>query len=621
MDRIVPAIVLAVACAGCGLEPRSVTGDEPAPGKDAGIVLHDAGLDEGAPDGGGACRLSVTPQDLLTFGAVPVGSSRTLPVRLENRGDGDCLVTGAAFGPRTGAWFSLHEPAAMPLTVQPGWAATVDVSCAPAATGPAPLTGGSADVDGLNAVRIETTDPAQPADDDACGAPGWCVRLACTGVASHLAVQPLEVDFGGTPAGCSRRDLAVYLSNSGTAPLSITGLSAESNDSPPLFAITGAPQLPVAVAPGTNLLVTIAFYPRGEGPAAGRLVVTTDAANVAGGTVFVPLYGTGTPREGIKDVFKMTDRPTVDILVCMDVSQSMDGEQALLPANLVTLANTVSSEDIDYRLAAITSAYGAPVTCPGGAGSTPGVLFSRAGYPRIIANTPPDPAPPAFVPTGGDPAASFLANVLPGVCAPDGAEGCMEAIRLALTDPILSDPDANGGFLRRYAKLFIIAVTDGDDHSPDTVAAYTAFLQGVKGPRNKDLVSLSVVAPFTADSSPLVPATPAACVGAADSEAPGRYHELFNGIDRGIELSICSDGWGSKLPTIGFDTFEGIIEYYLSRQPDPATIVVRVNGVEVPDDPVYGYSFDPNSNSIVFGSQAVPPRGATVEVSYYAPCL
>ncbi|MBI5527389.1 MAG: choice-of-anchor D domain-containing protein [Deltaproteobacteria bacterium] len=99
-----------------------------------------------------------------------------------------------------------------------------------------------------------------------------------------------------------------------------------------------------------------------------------------------------------------------------------------------------------------------------------------------------------------------------------------------------------------------------------------------------------------------------------------------NGV---VEVPLRGEGTPAESVT---DTFTGNagylpdgtwwaeIEFHLSRWPDPATIVVSVNGVEVQSDPVNGYTYDAAQNSVVFGAGAVPPEGARIEVTYCAAC-
>jgi hypothetical protein len=323
----------------------------------------------------------------------------------------------------------------------------------------------------------------------------------------------------------------------------------------------------------------------------------------------------------VTDTFAQKSRPKVDVLWCVDVSQSMAWRQAELQENLAGFAGYLEALSLDYHLAVVTSDFAAPRTCPGGDPSLPGILFRKAGRAKVAANRPPDPAPPAFLPAGGDPDETFEADASPGVCGPDGAEGCLEAFRLALGAPNVDDENANGGFLRPDARLAVVALGGGDDHSPGSTDYHAAFLRGLVDQRRTVGVTFSVIAPFSGDGDPEFPPAAQACAGEGGSEPATRYRSVFMKVGGGRALSICLNDWGARMRPAPLETFVAVIEYYLSRQPDPSTIAVTVNGATVPEGPVNGWSYDAYVNSIVFGAGAVPPEGATIEVTYRAQCF
>lgn len=96
------------------------------------------------------------------------------------------------------------------------------------------------------------------------------------------------------------------------------------------------------------------------------------------------------------------------------------------------------------------------------------------------------------------------------------------------------------------------------------------------------------------------------------------YTDAPNAINGVIDVPMTGEGTTDS--SVEDSYTQGTAGYHLSRQADPGTIVVTVNGVQVPDDPMNGYSYDPGTNSIVFGSAAVPPAGATIDVTYDAEC-
>ena len=76
---------------------------------------------------------------------------------------------------------------------------------------------------------------------------------------------------------------------------------------------------------------------------------------------------------------------------------------------------------------------------------------------------------------------------------------------------------------------------------------------------------------------------------------------------------------------LGQDAFSDILTYPLSRPADDATISVTVAGQTVAQFGVDfcqdGWTYDPMTNTIVFGDNAAPNRGDDIEVQYTAACF
>ena len=568
------------------------------------------------------CKFQVSPVGTLNFGNVAKGAKKTMSINFNNIGTSDCDITSSKFGSMTGDWYSFAKSNSYPIVVQAGSSAKMEIVCSPKGTGPATDKMGIPDTFGENVVNTGTTDPAQPKAGTMCTANGWCHKLLCTGVLSKLDVLPDPIDFGLVTIGCNSQEVVVKLYNNGTATLNVTKLEVVPASTPAVFIISSAPPLPFSIGANSSVQVKLKYHPSKSGIETAVFRISTDAPNANNGVIDVPMTGEGTTDSAVKDVFKQTDKPTVDVLWCVDNSGSMSDDQSGMSSNFPTFINYAVSLNIDYQLGVVTTEIN-----DSGKGDTgdmiyPGVLFQRAGEPRIITNSNPHPTTPPYTPTNVDPIKAFEANAMPGTCCSDAQESCMEAVHMALSDPLINDDQANKGFLRKYAKLVIIMMSDEDDQSPGTVDYYVDFLKQLKGPRNKDLLSVSMICAFDRDGDVKNPPNAQACAsGSSSSGSAGvRYLDMFKKIGDGLALTICQSNWGTTMQKLGLDAFVAIIEYFLSRQADPSTIVVKVNGNAVPNDPVNGYSYDPNTNSVVFGSGAVPPKGATIEVSYSAQC-
>jgi hypothetical protein len=191
---------------------------------------------------------------------------------------------------------------------------------------------------------------------------------------------------------------------------------------------------------------------------------------------------------------------------------------------------------------------------------------------------------------------------------------------MALSEPLISAPAANGGFLREDAKLVIIMVSDEHDQSPGPPDFYVDFFKNIKGYRNDQLMDVSVI----------VGDVPGGCyANGIEAEPSPRYIYVQDQTD-GIFRSHCSADWGNTLSDLGLDSFAARTQFPLTRPANPTTIVVTVdehdgNGPQtIPEDTAgdgSGWEYDIPTNSVVFGDLVVPGRGATITISYETTCL
>ena len=78
---------------------------------------------------------------------------------------------------------------------------------------------------------------------------------------------------------------------------------------------------------------------------------------------------------------------------------------------------------------------------------------------------------------------------------------------------------------------------------------------------------------------------------------------------------MCED-FGTTLATISNKIIELSTQFYLDRVPRAGSLRVYVNGVQVLEDSVNGFSYNATNNSLTFHGTAVPAAGAAISVSY-----
>ncbi len=220
----------------------------------------------------------------------------------------------------------------------------------------------------------------------------------------------------------------------------------------------------------------------------------------------------------------------------------------------------------------------------------PGVLFGR---PKIITNA------------SADPVTEFKKNIMVGTSG-SGSERGLRAAEMALSPPLIDDAAKNKGFLRDDARLQIVIVSDEEDSSQGAIDYFVDFYKSIKGYRNTSMLSFaSIVGPE------------GGCNSSSGSAAPGlRYIEVANRLG-GLMRSICTPDWGQIAEDLGLDAFGARREFFLTRQADPATIAVKVNGSAAP---AADWTYDGTANSVIFAETKIPGAGATIEVRYSSTC-
>jgi hypothetical protein len=198
----------------------------------------------------------------LDFGTVTVGQTADRDLVLRNTGAAT-LQVGAL---EIAAPFRVITPSA-PFIVAAGSSATVTVRFSPSTAG---VQSGQ--------LTVVSSDPRSPRA---------AVSLTGSGAGSSTTVTPLTMspttlDFGSVAAG-TWRDLTVTLTNPGGSPVQVT--SAGSTN--PAFSVAG-PSLPLAVAAGASVTVTIRFAPSAAGNQSGGMLLITSA-----GALSLSVAGTG----------------------------------------------------------------------------------------------------------------------------------------------------------------------------------------------------------------------------------------------------------------------------------------------------------------------------------------
>ena len=376
---------------------------------------------------------------------------------------------------------------------------------------------------------VESNDPDRPDAE---------VSLACSGLAPVLDVAPAEVDFGTVAVGCEA-EVEVSLANTGSVAFELNDLVfAPTSDE---LLISYFFQLGGALDPGQSEEVTLGYRPADELPDSGYLRVYTDIPTQP--EAVVTIAGTGELGAEVVDEYVQTGTNQTDIVWLINDTASMADELGMsLSVNLQSFIDIIDVLGIDWQMTVATS-------------SDP--VFRGLDFD--------------IEPTGA-------------------SEAGLASSWEALSPPLAAPGGPNDGFLREYAGLRVIYVSDEDDGSPDTVAHYVQMLQWLKA--NPDHVVLSAI------------------VAENDS---ARYQAAV-GQTGGLAAFWGNGNWVNALSNMAWlciswqDTFE------LSHDPVPETLTVWLDGV-----PVYeGWYYDVVLNAVVFDPDYVPDTGVEVVLTYHA---
>ena len=312
------------------------------------------------------------------------------------------------------------------------------------------------------------------------------------------------------------------------------------------------------------------------------------------------------------DVYPQVSRAQLDALFVVDNSRYMAVHQKRIADSFHRFVDYLALNQIDWHLGLVTSDLSAsPGQYQGG-----GKLY--------------------FASTDGN-----VAQAVGQAVVALGTFGSAISAMLQQADLALRAPPA--GFLRPGAALFIVLVTDNDD--PWSVGEdlyYLRSFQESKGSGNDGLVRLSVLAgPPPSGCTIPDPQNPQNTFAAqAAPHLQGLAQQLGGGLQ-----SLCDPDFDAVFNQLGATAAGLKHNFRLATAPDPKTLLVSVHApcdikraalaacTQIVDDcneadPALvcspkqaaqdGWTYDAQTQSLVFTGAAVPPRGSLVEVQYKA---
>lgn len=287
----------------------------------------------------------------------------------------------------------------------------------------------------------------------------------------------------------------------------------------------------------------------------------------------------------------------VDILWVVDNSGSMWTSQNNLANNFGSFIADFQTKNYDFRMA---------VTATDGWQGK--YLGNQATMTRWRSSSPSRGSSGFTVLDRNNPSLTnnFMTNILQGTSG-TGDERAFESMEDAL------NYSPNADFRRSGAYLTVIILSDEEDNSRDNpnwnsgslypLTRYTSLLEGLAGAGNYSVNAITIL-----DS------TCRSSLGLTGLPETTRYQQLAT-MTGGRSMSLCNP-FTDVLSAITDTILQGASRFVLDREPIPASIVVRVDGTLVPNNPTNGWTYEATTMEIRFHGSAIPSAGSNIQVSF-----
>lgn len=405
----------------------------------------------------------------------------------------------------------------------------------------------------------------------ACGANTECLSGACAQRGDTcLELSPADLDFGPTSVGCSSLR-SLVLSNRCSTPLDVTALQL-----PMEVGLDTSSALPVLLQPGASTSVQLRFTPASAGKRIKRLTVdwTSGGPQQSG----LGVFGEGVVGAAMRESFTVPNR--ADILFVIDNSCSMSDRQSFLSTYMSSFLDYATGTSVNWNAAVINHDATDPATTGRFIGS-PAVLHSTQAQAE----------------------AALATRVQLGNGSYADERGLFTAWT-ALTPPNIYQP--NTGLLRSGATLSIVFVTDEDDHSGVTTAAWVNHYRSLRGEHSRNRFTVGGVVP---------PPPSSAC---SNSPSNGAYLSVIR--DTGSEPEdICHSTDAMMWARVGATAAGRRAVWFLAGRPlDAQGMTVEIDGVAVPSQ---AWSLDTIASTVTLQPMYEPAPGQTIAFGYTGACV
>lgn len=299
-------------------------------------------------------------------------------------------------------------------------------------------------------------------------------------------------------------------------------------------------------------------------------------------------------RRSRTDVFLQEPSAKVDILWVIDNSASMIEEQQRVSNGFASFIRGIDDTNVDFHLGVISTDMDLDNSDRGKLLGDPPVITAEDDYVHL-----------------------FRERVQLGTTGSDKERGLSASLE-AISEPLASG--ANSGFLRADASLLIIYVSDENDCSDNGAledqTGSACYEQSEKLISTREIIvdlKDRKEAPARVLASAIIgPPVAEAC---ADSWPGARYKSVVEGLG-GIVGDICDNDYSGIMNDLGLSVSGVLTTFQLSHAAVVETIEVSVDDELIPADLDNGWNYDEANWLLRFDGSYIPPRGATISVSY-----
>lgn len=278
----------------------------------------------------------------------------------------------------------------------------------------------------------------------------------------------------------------------------------------------------------------------------------------------------------------------VDILWVVDNSSSMQKHQERLNQEVPKFVEKLKTLKLDFQMGVVTTSVGYAGASGGQLIGTPKILNAKTKNLEVL----------------------LTQRVLAGEDGSNLEQG-LNSMKTVLSPSYLTGEGA--GFLRSEALLVIIALSDEDDFSVTDRATsfntFSNFLDTIK-PDHEDgtkswIMNFIGVLSMTSQ-----------CRAYNDYSSVGeKYLDLVN-YSGGVQSSICTDSLTTAVSNVRARITQILTDFKLSAYPQLDTLVVKLNGQDVPQDSTNGWSYHVQGNFIRFNGTSVPGAYDAISVNF-----